>query len=150
MVEKHADVPQGERDALAAQLSPEDRKQARELYDAFSTKDESRLRAVLHPDVDWIQCAGFPGGDRRRGADAVIEKVFGGLRSAWEDFGAPVEEYVDGGRTVVVLGRYVGRHRETGLAMESVFAHVYDVDEGRITRFRQIADTAEMVRAMPD
>lgn len=120
----------------------------RTLYDAFERKDAEGVRAVLHPDVEWIQCAGFPGGDRRRGVEEVLEKVFGGLRSEWEDFGAPVEEYVDGGRTVVALGRYVGTHGRTGRAMTSVFAHVYELDGGRITRFRQYADTAEMVRAM--
>ncbi|MEE8104816.1 MAG: nuclear transport factor 2 family protein [Planctomycetota bacterium] len=120
----------------------------RELYEAFEEKDAERVRAVLHRDVEWIQCAGFPGGDHRRGADAVIDKVFGGLRSEWEGFSAPIDEFVDGGRTVVVLGKYVGRHRETGRDMTAVFAHVYEVDDGRITRFRQYTDTAEMVRAM--
>ena len=122
----------------------------RELYDAFARKDGERLRELLHPEVEWIQCPGFPGGEHRKGAEAVLEGVFAGLRSEWEDFGAPVEEYIDGGRTVVVLGEYVGRHRLTQRAMTSVFAHVYDLDDGRITRFRQYADTAEMVRAMAE
>lgn len=120
----------------------------RSLYDAFARKDAAALRAILAPDVDWIQCAGFPGGTRTRGAEAVIDKVFGALRSAWTDFEAPVTEYLDAGATVVALGHYAGTHAETGRAMHAVFAHVYDVADGRIVRFRQIADTWPMVAAM--
>ncbi len=39
----------------------------REMYEAFAQKDESALRELLHPKVDWIQCAGFPGGGHRHG-----------------------------------------------------------------------------------
>jgi len=126
----------------------------RELYDAFAFKDADRLRAILAPDVEWIQCAGFPGGDHRHGAEQVIEKVFGGLHSVWRDFAAPVEEYLlaagDAGDTVVALGRYEGTHSTTGRSMTSVFAHIYDVHDGRIVRFRQVADTWPMVAAMQD
>ena len=56
-------------------------KVVQELYAAFERKDADVLRKVLRTDVEWVQCAGFPGGDRRRGADEVLSKVFGGLRS---------------------------------------------------------------------
>jgi len=120
----------------------------RSLYDAFARKDAEELRALLHPDVEWIQCEGFPGGDHRRGAEEVIKKVFGGLRSAWEDFEALVEEYLDAGDHVVALGRYKGVHAETRRPMTAVFAHVYDVHDGHIVRFRQFTDTWPMVAAI--
>ena len=34
----------------------------RELYRAFSEKDETALRQLLDTNVEWIQCSGFPGG----------------------------------------------------------------------------------------
>src|SRR5690606_5355759 len=117
------------------------------LYEAFEARDEAALRALLHPDVEWHQCPGFPGGDRRRGVGQVLAKVFSGLRSEWEDFAAPVEEYLACGDHVVALGRYRGRNARTGRAMEAVFAHVYEVREGRIVRYRQYADTWPMVAA---
>lgn len=117
------------------------------LYEAFEARDEAALRAVLHPDVEWHQCPGFPGGDRRSGVEQVLAKVFSGLRSEWEDFAAPVEEYLACGDHVVALGRYRGRHGRTGREMEAVFAHVYEVRAGRIVRYRQYADTWPMVAA---
>lgn len=117
------------------------------LYAAFERKDVEATRRILHPDVEWIQCAGFPGGGSRRGAEQVIEKVFGGLASAWRGFRADVEEYLDAGDEVVALGRYSGTHSVTGKSMVAVFAHVYSVSDGRIVRYRQYADTAEIVKA---
>ena len=118
-----------------------------EMYDAFGSRDESRLRKLLHPEVEWIQCAGFPGGGHRHGVQEVLDKVFGSLRSEWRDWRVDVEEYLDAGGSVVVLGRYSGTHTGTGRAMTAVFAHVYQVDDGRITRFRQYTDTAELLKA---
>ncbi len=118
-----------------------------DLYDAFRRKDDARLRRLLAADVEWIQCAGFPGGGRRQGVEEVLEKVFAGLHGEWRDFRAEVDEYLDAGASIVVLGRYAGTHGQTGRSMEAVFAHVYDVQDGRITRFRQFTDTVPIVEA---
>ncbi len=119
----------------------------RDMYDAFGRNDEARLRQLLHPDIEWIQCAGFPGGGHRHGVEEVLEKVFVGLRAEWNDWRAEIEDYLDAGETVVVLGRYAGTHVVTNRSMTAVFAHVYDVEGGQVTRFRQYTDTAELVTA---
>ncbi len=119
----------------------------RDMYEAFGMKDETRLRQLLHPDVEWIQCAGFPGGGHRRGQDEVLEKVFRSLRSDWNDWRVEIEEYLDAGDAVVVLGHYAGTHAATKCPMTAVFAHVYIVANGRIVRFRQFTDTHELVKA---
>lgn len=119
----------------------------RDLYHAFGEKDEARLRELLHPEVEWIQCAGFPGGGHRRGVEEVLQKVFRALRGEWRDWRVELEQFLEADGAVVVLGRYAGTHGVTGRSMEAVFAHVYDVVEGRITRFRQYADTVPLVEA---
>ncbi len=119
----------------------------KELYAAFGSKDEPRLRELLAPEVEWVQCAGFPGGGRHHGVEEVLEKVFGALRSEWRTWRVEVDEYLDAVSSVVVLGRYAGTHSRTGRSMEAVFAHVYDVESGQIIRFRQFTDTAPVVEA---
>jgi uncharacterized protein len=120
----------------------------RELYDALTAHDEARIRAVLSSDIEWIQCAGFPGGGHRHGVEAVIEKVFSALATTWEGWRVNVHEFHDAGDTVLVMGTYGGTHSVTGRSMESLFAHVFDVGQGRITRFRQVADTAPIAAAI--
>jgi len=119
-----------------------------EMYAAFGKKDEALLREILHPRVEWIQCPGFPGGGHRKSADEVLEMVLGGLNTEWNDFQVKIDEYLDAGPSVVVIGRYAGTHSVTKKPMEAIFAHVYEVSDGRITRFRQITDTAPIVDAM--
>ena len=118
-----------------------------DMYDASGRNDEARLRQLLHPDIEWIQCAGFPGGGHRHGVDEVLEKVFRSLRAEWNDWRTEIEEYLNAGEKVVVLGQYAGTHTATKRPMTAVFAHVYDVKAGRITRFRQFTDTHELVKA---
>ena len=60
------------------------RRVVEDLYSAFGRKDEARLRELLAADVEWIQCAGFPGGERRQGVEEVLEKVFAGLHGEEE------------------------------------------------------------------
>lgn len=118
------------------------------LYDLFARKDYEAFREISSPDILWIQNEGFPGGATHQGADAVIRDVFQSFRNEWDGWKYEIDEYLDAGATVIVLGRYVGTHRSTGKAMTSSAAHVYDLNRGRITRFRQYADTHSIVRAM--
>ena len=74
--------------------------------------------------------------------------MFKSFKNEWDHWRYAIEEYLDAGSTVIVLGRYTGTHRVTGKPMESAAAHVYDVTNGKITRFRQYTDTYSIVKAM--
>lgn len=129
-------------------MSPRDTVQR--LYDAYRARDESRLREILAPDVEWNQCAGFPGGDRRRGIDDVLAGILGSNHAIWNDFRAVTHEFLVDGESVVVLGAYSGTHAESAKSMRSDFVHVYRVRNGTVARFDQIADTWPMVEAMSE
>lgn len=59
------------------------------------------------------------------------------------------EEYLSVGvGRIVVLGRYVGRARDTGVPLEAVFAHVLRVRDGRVTELVQVTDSARWHRAL--
>jgi len=115
-----------------------------ELYRCFREKDFAGFAAICAPDLEWIQCAGFPGGGRHVGVEAVIEEVFKKNRSTWLGFAFQREEILASGDTVVVIGRYGGQHHKTGKSMEVAAVHVYDVRDGKVWRFRMIADTKPM------
>lgn len=118
------------------------------LYDAFARRDAEEIRRIFHPRIEWVQNDGFPGGGRHVGADAVLNDVFAKFRTEWSNWAAPVHEWVDAGDTVVAIGEYRGVHKGTGRSVVAAFAHVYDVRDGRITRFRQYTDTAVVRDAM--
>ena len=120
------------------------------LYDAFGHRDAETIRELFAPDIEWIQNEGFPGGGRHVGADAVLNNVFGKFRTEWTSWQAVVTEWLDAGHAIVALGEYRGTHCATGKSTVAAFAHVYEVSEGRITRFRQFTDTAMIHDAMTE
>lgn len=119
-----------------------------EAYRCMREKDFEAFRRVCHPEVVWVQSPGFPGGAARQGVEAVITGVFQGNSSRWEGFDVVTEEFHELAGGVLVLGRYTGVHRETRKPLNALVAHVYEVREGRITRFRMFADTQPMWKAM--
>lgn len=118
------------------------------LYDAFGRRDWPAVRELFAPDIEWIQNEGFPNGGRHVSAHAVLNDVFTKFRDEWTSWQALVTEWLDAGSAIVALGEYRGTHRATGKATVAVFAHVYEVRDGRITRFRQFTDTALIQAAM--
>ncbi len=112
------------------------------LYASFRTADYATFRTLCSPSMEWIQNEGFPYGGRHRGPDAVIEGVFETLPRHWDGFRYDIDEMFDAGTHVVVLGAYEGTHRVSGKSFRADTAHVFDIDEGQVQRFRQFTDTA--------
>jgi uncharacterized protein len=118
------------------------------LYGAFAARDAAAIRDIFHPDIEWIQNDGFPNGGRHVGAETVLNEVFPRFRTEWSEWRVTIDEYLDASPTVIALGHYHGTHKATGRSMKAAFAHLYDVRDGRIVRFRQYTDTLMVVRAM--
>lgn len=119
-----------------------------ELYRCFNEKDDEGFRFICTDDLEWIQNVGFPNGATRKGAEAVIEAVFKGNRSEWEGFSYKIVQFLDAGSTIVVIGTYEGLHHKTKKQMRADAAHVYDLRDGKVCRFRMFADTKTMWNAM--
>jgi ketosteroid isomerase-like protein/ribosomal protein L40E len=117
------------------------------FYDALKAGDEELILGILHPDVEWIQNEGFPGGGSYTGAETVLDEVFARLGEEWQDWQAAVGRWLNAGDSVVALGAYRGTFRQTGRPMQAAFAHVYWLEKGRIVRFEQYADTAKVAEA---
>lgn len=112
-----------------------------ELYRAFREKDFDAFLHICTPDLEWIQNEGFPRGTTYRGAEAVVEGVFRANDERWEMFSFQIDQYLDAGDSVIVIGAYVGRHRQSQKSLRAVAAHVYDLVDGKVCRFRMFADT---------
>lgn len=94
-----------------------------ELYRAFREKDYDAFLRICAPNVEWIQNEGFPRGATRRGAEVVVEGVFKAFNNDWESWSFDIEQYLDAGETIIVIGSYAGRHRVSGKSFRSPAAH---------------------------
>jgi ketosteroid isomerase-like protein len=116
---------------------------ARRSYDAFARHDLDAVLADLHDDVEWQQAQGLPHGGTYHGRDEVRRNIFEPLDAEWwAEFHADPTEFLEAGDQVVVLGRYTGRAKETGRALDVPYVHVWTFADGKAVRFRQFLDTA--------
>lgn len=120
-----------------------------QVYQAFENRDYDLFRQVCDADVEWIQNPGFPNGGRHRGPEAVIQNVFETFSDDWDYFRFDMEDrFASADETrVMVTGIYAGRYRRTGKEMEAAAAHVYELADRKVKRFRQFTDTAVILAA---
>ncbi|MGF1677239.1 MAG: nuclear transport factor 2 family protein [Rivularia sp. (in: cyanobacteria)] len=83
------------------------------------------------------------------GPEAVIENVFKAFNHDWESWRFEVQEYLDAANSVIVIGFYEGVHQVSKKSFRSNAAHVYDLVDGKVSKFRQFTDTKVIWDAIP-
>jgi ketosteroid isomerase-like protein len=125
---------------------------ARRLYDAFAGGDVPTVLAAFDDKIEWREAEGNPmaneDGSAFVGADAIVQHVFMPLATDWEGFTVTPEKITATETGVVSEGRYTGVYKSTGIAVDSQFAHVWQINDGKLTGFQQYTDTATFRRAM--
>lgn len=122
----------------------------RALYAAFAKGDIPAALGTMAPDIVWNEAENYPYADRNPhvGPEGVLHGVFARIGADWDGFAAVSDEFIDGGDTIVSLGHYSGTFKATGKPMRAQFAHVFRVENGKITGFQQYADTLGTALAM--
>ena len=121
------------------------------LYDAFGAGDMPTVLGAMDPQINWHEAEGnpyMPSGEAWVGPDAIVNNLFMKLGDDWNEFTVHPKSYHDTGDSVVVEGRYTGTHSGTGKALDAQFCHVWSLRDGKITKFQQYADTAQLQEAM--
>ena len=121
------------------------------LYDAFGHGDVPTVLGSMSPDIRWHQAEGNPymlSGDAFVGPDAVLNNVFMKLGTEWDGFTVRPKSFHGAGDSVIVEARYGGTYKATGKSMDAQVCHVWDVKDGKVTRFQQYMDTAKLQDAM--
>ena len=122
--------------------------QIQELYGAFGRGEIEPVLAALAPDVEWVEgdIEGLPYRGVHRGPEAVGRDVFAQMPGAYESFELVPQEWVDGGDTIVMLGRVTVRL--DGRESSQSVAHVWKFQDGKITRFESFQDTLATARVL--
>jgi 2-(1,2-epoxy-1,2-dihydrophenyl)acetyl-CoA isomerase len=117
---------------------------ARSLYAALSAGDREQLNLLLHPQFTGRTAEGMPfgiGGDHG-GPSAMRRDGWGAIARHFEARAEPKRflDLADG--RLLVTGRYRGRGKQGGAALDAAFAHLIACEEGRIKSLEQFTDTA--------
>src|SRR6478672_5745780 len=101
---------------------------------AFNRRDRDAAFADYHAEVEWRDLMHAPD------TPEVIRGI-SALRANWDiwaevfdDFGAEVEEYVDLGDCVLAVTHWLGKGKDSGIAMDLKTVDVYEFADGKVVR----------------
>jgi ketosteroid isomerase-like protein len=121
------------------------------LYAAFGRGDLPTFLGALSPEIRWHQAESnpyMPSGAAWVGPDAVVTNLFTRLGAEWDDFAVHPKSFHGAGDSVIVEARYTGKFKPTGKSLDAQVCHVWDVRDGKVTRFQQYVDTAKLQDVM--
>ena len=122
----------------------------RQWYEALRENDLDAVLGALAPELEWREAEGHPyqpSGEPWFGPEAVKENLFAHLIAQWADFTVAPHSFYDAGGTIVVEGRYTGTFRASGRQLDAQFCHIWQVKDGKLVRFQQYTDTAQLLAA---
>jgi uncharacterized protein len=122
----------------------------KDAYAAFQRGDIAALLNMVDDNVEWQGVIGtegvLPQAGVRHGRAAVGD--FFRLVAETTDFTAfEPREFVAQGDQVVAVGTYAARMKPSGNAIACGWVMLFTVRNGKIARFREYSDSAQLVRA---
>jgi uncharacterized protein len=116
-------------------------------YDAFNRGDIDSVLAVMDGEIEWHEPGGgnAPGGTFR-GPGSVANDVFARVPEHFDDFRVEVEQFIDAGEQVAVIGRFRGRAK-SGKDLDAPFVHVATVRDGKEVEFSNYVAADEWAEA---
>jgi ketosteroid isomerase-like protein len=115
------------------------------VLDGFSRLDRASVEPLLHPDVEWRTVLGpLLGVPTVSGRDAMLRFAFEEIPDVTENPRVEVEELRDlGDGRVLVIARYLGRGKGSGIELEQQISSVHRLRDGMIVSVRDYASREE-------
>lgn len=118
-------------------------------YEAFNRKDFEGLAGTVTRDCSWNVAgpADIPWAGHYEGPDEVKHYAETLSRCVHFESFAP-QTVAEQGDTVVVCGSESAVVVDTGKTYTNLFAHVFELKDGKIAAFQEYGDTADIERAL--
>ena len=119
-----------------------------QVYESFRARDVTSLMNALGPGIEWQlpEMENVPFAGTWRGHDGV-GRFLQILTETQEIVEFRPDQFVAQGNTVIVLGHFLMRVKATGRNSHSDWAHVWTIEAGKVTHFREYVDTAAVIGA---
>ena len=105
----------------------------RAIYDRFRANDTEGALALIDPGMEVRDRPEAPDPQVYHGRDGVLDSL-GESRAAFQGLDLVPEEFLDVGDRVVVVFRFRGTGRESGVQVDERLAHLWTIREGRAVR----------------
>jgi ketosteroid isomerase-like protein len=127
-------------------MSQENIQTVKAMYEGFGRGDIGAVLGAMDPAIEWNEAENFIYADRNpyKGPDYILNNLFMRIATEWEGFKVIPQEFCDSGNKVIVFGRYDGTYRATGKPIHAQMVHVFTLAGGKVTKFQQYVDTAQV------
>lgn len=118
----------------------------RRIYQAWGKGMAEDWRELLDPDIEWVNPPDAVEPGTRRG----LEDFTAALAMVSDTFDGPrleIEEFLDMGEQVVVIGLLRGRGQSSGITVERRQGYVWTIQDGRAVRFAWFNDAGEALES---
>ena len=105
----------------------------RTIYDRFRAGDTDGALALQHPEIEIHDRPQGPDPQVYHGHEGVLEALRIS-REAFESLDVVPEDFLEVGDRVVVVFRFQGTGRESGVPIDEQLAHVWTIRSGKAVR----------------
>ena len=118
------------------------------IYAAFAAENIPAVLELFDPAIEWFSAENSPLADRSpyRGLNQVVEGVFTRIGLEFPGLEIQVDELLDAGNKIVMLGRYHGVRKATGRGFHAQVAHIWTITGGKAAKFQQYLDTYQVAQ----
>lgn len=119
----------------------------RPVYAQWSQGNFRPVTDAYGADLEWGWSEEFPDiAGVGPGVEGQDERLLSWL-SSWDRWQVEAEEYLTSGDTVLVMCRYTGRGKGSGVSVDTEGAHLWTVRNGRATRLVVFSDRERALEA---
>lgn len=118
----------------------------RAVYERFRGDDLEGALELLDPEIEVRERPVTPDTQVRYGHDGVREALRDN-RSTFQDLDMVPEEFIDAGDRVIVVFRFQGTGRGSGVPVDERLAHVWTIRRGKAIRMEVYSGRGEALRA---
>jgi ketosteroid isomerase-like protein len=119
------------------------------MNEAFNRRDRDALLTYYHADVELRDLQHAPDSPERLIGIDAIRAYWDQWDDAFDDFTAEIEEYRDGGTYVLMVTRWRGRGKDSGVEIDLRAVEVVEFADGKIARLTSgYSNKAEALEAL--
>jgi uncharacterized protein len=121
----------------------------KDAYEALNRGEADAALAVLEPDAEWCEHSTLPEAGTYRGRE-VIKEFLERFLESWNEFRQDIEQIVEGGDRVALVLRSSAVGKGSGVEVESRYAHVWTMRDGRGLRVDTYDDLTAAIESVEE
>jgi ketosteroid isomerase-like protein len=123
-------------------MPEENLERARRLVELFNSGERKELERMMVEEPEIVPLRAALEGTVYRGPDAT-DQFWAAIDESWETVQMTPEEITEHDERVLIVGRLLGKARETGMELDAPMAWLMRFEDGRVASIRAYVSVTE-------